>query len=82
MGLAQGTNGEQSVTPANNKYGSALCVFKPLWYLGYRRQITANMDYINAFDAYELIITARAILVAQDQNATGQSASILYNIAV
>ena len=82
FGLSQGTNGEQSTTAANNKYGNVLCVFKPLWYVGYRRQVTANMDFISAFDAYHLVITARLTLAAQDQNATGQAASYMYNIAV
>ena len=84
MGLSQATNGDLSVTPANNTRGQAIFAFRPLWYVGYRRQVTATLDHIAYADIYHLIVTARLCLVAQDQYAgsTPGAASMLYGISV
>jgi HK97 family phage major capsid protein len=78
MGLSQSSNGLISVTPANNTRGTAVLIFKPLWYLGFRRQVTANLEYISFSDVYHLIVTARLTMAAQD----AQSAAVLYGITV
>lgn len=78
MGLSQASNGLISVTPANNTRGTAVLIFKPLWYLGFRRQVTANLEYISFSDVYHLIVTARLTMAAQDT----QSAAVLYGITV
>jgi len=77
MGLSNAA-GLISTTPANNVKGSAILVFKPLWYVGYRRQVTAVIESIPWADVYHLTLTARLCVVAQD-NA---SAAVLYNISV
>jgi HK97 family phage major capsid protein len=78
MGLSQTADGKISGTPANNAKGQAICVFRPSWMLGYRRQVTAVVEYLSSVDAYHLIVTARLHLV----NFDTQSAAELYNLTV
>jgi hypothetical protein len=77
LGLTQ-ASGKISGTPANNTKGQAICVFRPGWMIGYRRQVQATVEYVSFADAYHLIVTARLTLV----NFDNQSASILYNLSV
>ncbi len=77
LGLTQAT-GKISGTPSNNIKGQALCVFRPGWMIGYRRQVQATVEYVSFADAYHLIVTARLTLV----NFDNQSASILYDLSV
>ncbi len=77
MGLTQ-ANGKISGTPANNTKGQAICVFRPGWMIGYRRQVQATVEFVSFADVYHLIVTARLTLV----NFDNQSASILYDLTV
>ncbi len=52
-------SGIVSATPADNQYGSALCVYRPGWYVGYRRRINVSVDYLPYYDSYQLTATVR-----------------------
>ncbi len=53
------TDGTVSGTPANNVNGTALCVYRPGWYVGYRRRIAVSVNYLPFYDAYQLTATVR-----------------------
>jgi|GEM_PF-398390 len=78
LGLSQAADGKISGTPANNTRGTALCVFKPLLYLGFKRQVTANLEYISYADIFHLVVTARLTMAVQDN----VSIAALFNLAV
>lgn len=79
MPLSDGANGKvNSSTPANNTKGSALCVYRPGWFVGYRRRIAVSVDYLPYYDSYQLTATVRLALVNFDTDV----ASALYNITV
>lgn len=76
---------EMPLTAANGKVGAtgntrgtALCVVKRGWFVGYRRKISISVDYLPYVDAYQLTATVRLGLGRYDT----QVASALYNIAV
>jgi HK97 family phage major capsid protein len=78
MPLTDGANGKiNSTTPANNTKGTALCVYRPGWFVGYRRRIAVSVDYIPYYDSYQLTATVRIAFVNFDTDA----ASVVYNIA-
>jgi len=51
-----GTDGKVSAT---NDKGTALCVYRPGWFVGYRRRIAVNVDYLPYYDSYQLTATVR-----------------------
>ena len=63
---------------AVNNRGTALCVYTPGWYVGYRRRIAVSVDYIPYYDSYQLTATVRLAFASIDAAVT----SALYNIAV
>lgn len=77
LGLTDAT-GQISATPGNNTKGQLICVFRPNWMIGYRRQVTANVEFFNWSDSYSMVVTARLCLVKFDTT----SVSELYDIAV
>ncbi|MCA0457848.1 MAG: phage major capsid protein [Chloroflexi bacterium] len=77
MALSDGANGKVNfTTPANNTKGTALCVYRPGWFVGYRRKIAVSVDYIPYYDSYQLTATVRLALVNFDTDV----AAALYNI--
>ena len=64
-------------TGANSK-GQAVCVYRPGWYVGYRRKIAVSVDYLSYYDSYQLTATVRLAFVRFDDEA----ASCLYNITL
>jgi N4-gp56 family major capsid protein len=77
FGLTE-ADGFASATPSNNTLGQLLYMYRPNWYLGYRRQMNIEVVYIPYFDAYQLVATIRFGIVHQDND----SVSVLYNLAV
>ena len=77
MGLTE-ADGKISTTGSNNTLGQVVLVYRPNWFVGYRRKITINVAYHPGFDAHILVATAR---VALAHRAT-DSAAVLYNLAV
>ncbi len=71
-------DGKASNTPGNNTKGTALCVYRPGWFVGYRRRIAVTVDYLPYYDAYQLTATVRLAFVNFDHDV----ASALYNVTV
>ena len=63
---------------ASNTRGTALCVYTPGWYVGYRRRINVSVDYLPYYDSYQLTATVRLAFASIDAAVT----SVLYNLAV
>ncbi len=77
MALSDGANGKVNfTTPANNTKGTALCVYRPGWFVGYRRKISVSVDYLPYYDSYQLTATVRLALVNFDTDVT----AALHNI--
>lgn len=77
MGLSTST-GVVSATGGNNTRGRLLLVHVPSWYVGFRREVRVNFDYMPVYDAHILIVTMRMALVRRAADV----ASLLYNINV
>ncbi|MCY4463993.1 MAG: phage major capsid protein [Chloroflexi bacterium] len=71
-----GTTGK--VGGGSNNKGQALCVYRPGWFVGYRRKIAVGVEYLPYYDSYQLTATVRLAFVRFDTEV----ASCLYNIAV
>ena len=79
MPLSEGAAGKvNATTPANNTKGTALCVARPGWFVGYRRRIAVSLDYLPYYDSYQLTATVRLAFV----NFDNQVAAALTNITV
>ena len=72
------TEADGKVGGGTNDRGQALCVYRPGWYVGYRRKIAVSVDYLSYYDSYQLTATVRLAFVRFDADV----ASCLYNIAV
>lgn len=70
-------DGKVNLAGTNNK-GTAVCVYRPGWYVGYRRRIAVNVDYLPYYDSYQLTATVRLALARFDDGVS----SALYNITV
>ena len=77
MSLGTST-GVVSATGGNNTRGRLLLVHVPSWYVGFRREVRVNFDYMPVYDAHILIVTMRMALGRRAADV----ASLLYNIAV
>jgi HK97 family phage major capsid protein len=67
------STGQVGVT---NDKGTALCVFRPGWMVGYRRRIAVDVSYLPYYDSYQLTATVRLAFAPMDN----KSAAALYNI--
>ncbi|MBA3870376.1 MAG: phage major capsid protein, partial [Anaerolineae bacterium] len=77
MAMSDGANGKVNfTTPANNTKGTALCVYRPGWFVGYRRKIAVSVDYLPYYDSYQLTATVRLALINFDTDV----AAALYDI--
>jgi HK97 family phage major capsid protein len=72
------TEADGKVGTGTNDKGTALCVYRPGWFVGYRRRIAVSVDYLPYFDAYQLTATVRLAFARFDDDV----ASVLYNITV
>ncbi|MCY3778915.1 MAG: phage major capsid protein, partial [Chloroflexi bacterium] len=72
------TEADGKVGGGTNSKGQAVCVYRPGWYVGYRRKIAVSVDYLSYYDSYQLTATARLAFVRFDDEV----ASCLYNITV
>ena len=72
------TEADGKVGGGTNDRGQAVCVYRPGWYVGYRRRIAVSVDYLSYYDSYQLTATVRLAFVRFDTDV----ASALYNIAV
>ncbi|MBW4439376.1 MAG: phage major capsid protein [Pleurocapsa minor GSE-CHR-MK-17-07R] len=72
------TEADGKVGAGPNDRGTALCVYRPGWVVGYRRRIAVSVDYISYTDSYQMTATVRLALASYDTKV----AAALYNIAV
>ena len=72
------TEADGKVGGGTNSKGQAVCVYRPGWYVGYRRKIAVSVDYLSYYDSYQLTATVRLAFVRFDNEV----ASCLYNITV
>lgn len=72
------TEADGKVGGTTNDRGQAVCVYRPGWYVGYRRRIAVSVDYLSYYDSYQLTATVRLAFVRFDADV----ASALINIAV
>ena len=79
MPLSDGAAGKVNGTSAtSNTKGTALCVARPGWFVGYRRRIAVSLDYLPYYDSYQLTATVRLAFVSFDTDV----AAALTNITV
>ncbi|MBI5671107.1 MAG: phage major capsid protein [Chloroflexi bacterium] len=72
------TEADGKVGSGTNDRGTALCVYRPGWFVGYRRRIAVSVDYLPYTDSYQLTATVRLAFAPFDTSV----ASVLFNIAV
>ena len=72
------TEADGKIGGGANSKGQAVCVYRPGWYVGYRRKIAVSVDYLSYYDSYQLTATVRLAFVRFDNDV----ASCLYNITV
>lgn len=77
MALAN-TAGKISGTAANNLYGRISMSAKSGWTVGYRRQITTNVDYLSYYDSYQFTATLRLAFINKD----GYASAVAYGVNV
>lgn len=78
MAAAEADGKINTASPSSTLFGRAVCVYKPNWYVGYRRQVKVDVSYIPYYDAYQLTATIRLAFVHFDND----SASVLYDLAI
>ena len=79
MPLSDGAAGKVNGTTAtSNTKGTALCVCRAGWFVGYRRRIAVSLDYLPYYDSYQLTATVRLAFVSFDTDV----AAALTNITV
>ncbi len=72
------TEADGKVGSGTNNRGTAVCVYRPGWFVGYRRRIAVSVDYLPYHDSYQLTATVRLAFANFDTDV----ASVLYNLAV
>jgi HK97 family phage major capsid protein len=70
--------GANGLIGATNDKGTAICVYRPGWFVGYRRKIAVDVTYLPYYDSYQLTATVRLAFAPFDTDVT----SVLYNITV
>ena len=77
MPLTDGSGGKVNATSAtSNTKGTALCVARPGWFVGYRRRIAVSLDYLPYYDSYQLTATVRLAFVSFDTDVAGALTNI------
>ncbi len=72
------TEADGKIGGGTNDRGQAVCVYRPGWFVGYRRRIAVSVDYLPYYDSYQLTATVRLGFANFDADV----ASAVYNIAV
>ncbi len=70
------TNLEGVVAATGNTKGTALCVYRPGWFVGYRRRIAVSVDYLPYYDSYQLTATVRLAFARFDTAVTSSLVNI------
>lgn len=77
LALAE-ADGKKSATPGNNILGRLAAVYRPNWYVGYKRRVVVSVDYLPYYDSYQLTATVRLGFAHFDNDSVG----VLYNLGV
>ena len=72
------TEADGKVGGGTNDRGQAVCVYRPGWFVGYRRRVAVSVDYLPYYDSYQMTATVRVAFANFDDDV----ASVLYNVAV
>jgi HK97 family phage major capsid protein len=64
------------VAASGNDKGTALCVYRPGWFVGYRRRIAVNVDYLPYYDSYQLTATVRLAFAPFDDSVASAAINI------
>lgn len=72
------TEADGKVGAGPNDRGTAICLYRPGWTVGYRRRIAVSVDYLPYYDSYQLTATVRLALARFDDDV----AAALFNVAV
>jgi HK97 family phage major capsid protein len=72
------TEADGKVGGGTNDRGTAVCVYRPGWFVGYRRRIAVSVDYLPYYDSYQLTATVRLAFANFDNDVS----SALFNLAV
>jgi HK97 family phage major capsid protein len=72
------TMADGKVNATGNTKGQAVCVYRPGWFVGYRRNIAVNVDYLPYYDSYQLTATVRLAFANFDTDV----AAALYDVTV
>jgi HK97 family phage major capsid protein len=72
------TEADGKVGTGTNNRGTAVCVYRPGWFVGYRRRIAVSVDYLPYHDSYQLTATVRLAFANFDNDV----AATLFNLAV
>jgi HK97 family phage major capsid protein len=72
------TEADGKVGAGPNDRGTALCIYRPGWVVGYRRRIAISVDYLPYTDSYQMTATVRLALANYDSEVS----AILFNLAV
>jgi HK97 family phage major capsid protein len=72
------TEADGKVGAGPNNRGTAVCVYRGGWFVGYRRKIAVSVDYLPYYDSYQLTATVRLGFGRFDDDV----ASALFNISV
>ena len=70
LALANSAGKIDQDTPANNAYGRIVMAAKTGWTIGYRRQVTTNIDYLSYYDSYQMTATLRIAFINKDGYAS------------
>ena len=71
-------DGFKSDTGSNNTYGQMSVVYRPNFYVGYRRRVALDVSYLPYYDAYQLTATVRLAFNKFDTDST----STIFELAV
>lgn len=72
------TEADGKVGSGTNNRGQAVCVYRPGWFVGYRRRIAVSVDYLPYYDSYQLTATVRLAFANFDTDVS----ATLFNLAV
>ena len=76
MGLANSAGKIDLDVTTNNTYGRIVMAAKTGWTIGYRRQVTTNVDYLSYYDSYQMTATLRVALINKDGYASSAAFGI------
>ena len=78
MALTEADGKINTSSPSSTLFGQIVLYAKYGWNLGYRRRVKVTLSYLEYYDSYQLVATARVALA----NRENTGVAVLYNLAV